>query len=280
MFTVLFRERGRPRVGRTGYMGFTLIELLVVIAIIAILAAILFPVFSRVRENARRTTCLSNLRQIGLATMMYAQDYDDRLFVISYSIPGGIQNWYARLENSVVYNDRGLLEPYMKGHQIRDDISAKGIPGATFNEKMAYGLNTYYLNPTGQPTTMLSTVSIPAETIFMTDTAFLSNLDGKIGRINASRAPFRTSVVNGQFTETATAETIPTIHARHLETASVLWMDGHVKAMRITPKATGYGSVVTAKMLKDNNIGDIIKGGRTGIPATDNWYFRINKVAQ
>ena len=58
--------------------GFTLIELLVVIAIIAILAAILFPVFAQAREKARQTTCLSNLKQIGLAFKMYVQDYDER----------------------------------------------------------------------------------------------------------------------------------------------------------------------------------------------------------
>src|ERR1051326_6870358 len=57
--------------------GFTLIELLVVIAVIAILAAILFPVFSRAREKARTTTCVSNCRQIGTALMMYVQDYDE-----------------------------------------------------------------------------------------------------------------------------------------------------------------------------------------------------------
>ena len=57
--------------------GFTLIELLVVIAIIAILAAILFPVFARAREKARQASCLSNCKQMGLAAMMYIQDYDE-----------------------------------------------------------------------------------------------------------------------------------------------------------------------------------------------------------
>jgi len=68
--------------------GFTLIELLVVIAIIAILAAILFPVFARAREKARQTSCLSNMKQIGLAFMMYTQDYDETLPGISFSATG------------------------------------------------------------------------------------------------------------------------------------------------------------------------------------------------
>src|SRR6266581_8496416 len=70
--------------------GFTLIELLVVIAIIAILAAILFPVFAQARESARQTTCLSNLKQIALAGMMYAQDYDETFVPVGGTIE---QKW-------------------------------------------------------------------------------------------------------------------------------------------------------------------------------------------
>ena len=74
----------RPAPGiKRSHLGFTLIELLVVIAIIAILAAILFPVFARARENARRASCMSNLKQIGLGLMQYTQDYDEK-----YPCPG------------------------------------------------------------------------------------------------------------------------------------------------------------------------------------------------
>lgn len=72
----------RPR--RKCRSAFTLIELLVVIAIISILAAILFPVFAQAREKARQTSCLSNLKQLGLATMMYAQDMDEALPLVSF----------------------------------------------------------------------------------------------------------------------------------------------------------------------------------------------------
>src|SRR5689334_10183077 len=83
--------------------GFTLIELLVVIAIIAILAAILFPVFAQARAKARQTTCLSNNKQIGLALLMYAQDYDETLpyaAVNPTNLP--LVMWYD------------LVEPYVK----------------------------------------------------------------------------------------------------------------------------------------------------------------------
>jgi prepilin-type N-terminal cleavage/methylation domain-containing protein/prepilin-type processing-associated H-X9-DG protein len=85
--------------------GFTLIELLVVIAIIAILAAMLFPVFAKARESARRSSCVSNLRQLGLATLAYGQDYDEQL---PFNATQGNPMW-------PVVN---ALTPYVGNHQI------------------------------------------------------------------------------------------------------------------------------------------------------------------
>ncbi len=88
--------------------AFTLIELLVVIAIIAILAAILFPVFARARESARTTSCLSNVKQLCLAALMYAQDYDEVLPCDYYACNSSTT--HARLV--------GQILPYMKNQQI------------------------------------------------------------------------------------------------------------------------------------------------------------------
>jgi prepilin-type N-terminal cleavage/methylation domain-containing protein/prepilin-type processing-associated H-X9-DG protein len=103
--------------------GFTLIELLVVIAIIAILAAILFPVFARAREKARQTTCLSNLKQIALASQMYSQDYDGNFpsSLIGGAVPGSYDQ--ANI-NIMVAGERyyggypTLLNPYIKNTQV------------------------------------------------------------------------------------------------------------------------------------------------------------------
>lgn len=84
---------------RCGRSAFTLIELLVVIAIIAILAAILFPVFAKARAKARQTVCLSNLKQIGTATMMYVQDYDETLPFKRYMEDGSGFPWNFDTQN-------------------------------------------------------------------------------------------------------------------------------------------------------------------------------------
>jgi prepilin-type N-terminal cleavage/methylation domain-containing protein len=100
---------------RSPKRGFTLIELLVVIAIIAILAAILFPVFAQARAQARKTTCLSNNKQVGLSILMYVQDYDEVLpllfepsngFNAQDFIPNATRDWH------------NLIQPYTKNYQM------------------------------------------------------------------------------------------------------------------------------------------------------------------
>ena len=103
---------------RSFQRGFTLIELLVVIAIIAILAAILFPVFARARENARRASCSSNLKQIGLGNIQYTQDYDERMVPFN-------QNWTE------------TLQPYLKSEQIMVCPSASNtLKSYTYNAEL------------------------------------------------------------------------------------------------------------------------------------------------
>src|SRR6266536_2206230 len=108
----LLSQRGTS-LRRNRLTGFTLIELLVVIAIIAILAAILFPVFARARESARRISCASNLKQLGVAVQMYAQDFDE---VLPYG-----QNWHgtsADLDKNYLLGNRVKLQPYIKNESV------------------------------------------------------------------------------------------------------------------------------------------------------------------
>jgi prepilin-type N-terminal cleavage/methylation domain-containing protein len=120
--------------------AFTLIELLVVIAIIAILAAILFPVFARARENARRASCISNLQQMGLACMMYTQDYDGVFPQVytpdaAHTPPDGIY-WFGDATNWVWPQ---ILYPYSKSIQVFD------CPDGATNKATPY-INNYGAN--------------------------------------------------------------------------------------------------------------------------------------
>jgi prepilin-type N-terminal cleavage/methylation domain-containing protein/prepilin-type processing-associated H-X9-DG protein len=104
---------------RTGKTGFTLIELLVVIAIIALLAAILFPAFALARENARRSACQSNLKQLGLSILQYVQDYDEKMPCGSYPEFAADYNPPANWRNYALGKGwAGQILPYVKNTQI------------------------------------------------------------------------------------------------------------------------------------------------------------------
>jgi prepilin-type N-terminal cleavage/methylation domain-containing protein/prepilin-type processing-associated H-X9-DG protein len=141
--------------------GFTLIELLVVIAIIAILAAILFPVFARAREKARQTSCLSNLKQIGLGALMYVQDYDET-FLMHVVATGSTPTWVYWPET---------LQPYLKNVQLLrcpsdGSPTSLGSFGGTY--LTSYGYNWSWLgsgNATPPWGRALAQVVYPAETI-------------------------------------------------------------------------------------------------------------------
>ena len=168
--------------------GFTLIELLVVIAIIAILAAILFPVFAQAREKARQTSCLSNIKQVNLATMMYVQDYDETfpfhgLFDFDNQFGGaGPQGWLRKVAPYIKnlqatwcpsdsgpttgYNPLGDWVGPMTSFAANSLINERGI---TANDNAAsrmlgvFGLTTNY--GTGPFSTTLATINSPATTI-------------------------------------------------------------------------------------------------------------------
>jgi prepilin-type N-terminal cleavage/methylation domain-containing protein/prepilin-type processing-associated H-X9-DG protein len=135
--------------------GFTLIELLVVIAIIAILAAILFPVFARAREKARQASCSSNCKQMGLAMLMYAQDYDETFTRRSHGtqdtpvVPGDDEfNYNARSGYQYFYRSwASNIYPYVKNTQIFR------CPSTTYEcYGVAYGVPAYGFNSGGYVT--------------------------------------------------------------------------------------------------------------------------------
>jgi prepilin-type N-terminal cleavage/methylation domain-containing protein/prepilin-type processing-associated H-X9-DG protein len=133
--------------------GFTLIELLVVIAIIAILAAILFPVFAMAREKARQSSCLSNEKQLALAILSYAQDYDERLPM----------NYNDDVANACWRHWHEAIAPYLKNTQI--------MVCPSNNISISYAVSNWVCQGSHSAiTNALAQVSHPSETIMVFDT--------------------------------------------------------------------------------------------------------------
>ena len=218
---------------RSKVKAFTLIELLVVIAIIAILAAILFPVFARARENARRSSCQSNLKQIGLGFAQYTQDYDEKF---PMALRGG--------GTETNRNDEGyvgwvvMLQPYLKSAQIFQCPSETTAPVAIpTNGSSDVGLSDYWVNrkicgwagvdnPSGNGLNQ-SAINASALIVLMGDgvgTGADSTLRGeKVGRSTYFMSdPSITSTTTGN----------DNWLVRHLEGANYAFADGHVKWLK------------------------------------------------
>jgi prepilin-type N-terminal cleavage/methylation domain-containing protein/prepilin-type processing-associated H-X9-DG protein len=160
--------------------GFTLIELLVVIAIIAILAAILFPVFAQAREAARKSTCQSNLKQIGSGIMMYVQDYDERFPTVRSANTAAFADWRGSIfpytKNTAIFlcpsNNANNRNPYVGDCQ--NVVLAPGVPQVY----VSYGFATINgNNPTangfsyggGTPGPINAVVEAPSDTLMVVE---------------------------------------------------------------------------------------------------------------
>lgn len=205
---------------RTARSGFTLIELLVVIAIIAILAAILFPVFGRARENARRSSCQSNLKQIGLGILQYTQDYDEK--------------YPSRYMDTEFNSWRRVTFPYVKSTELY------GCPSNTQNTDPP--LDSQGTLPAGAPRFRASycmngidsTTFIGGNTIGRRDSTVTPSVPAPASLSSVGDSA-RTLLVGES--GLGFSELVPWAGFRgHLGTVNFLFADGHVKALK--PSAT------------------------------------------
>jgi prepilin-type N-terminal cleavage/methylation domain-containing protein/prepilin-type processing-associated H-X9-DG protein len=263
--------------------AFTLIELLVVIAIIAILAAILFPVFARARENARKASCQSNLKQIGVASMQYSQDYDEKLYPHRFNStansnplipanggPGPDAQITGTARDKVFWIS--LLQPYMKSYQVfvcpsnpngwtgggPDNCAATGCGGQGYGGENSYAHNDL-LSPAdkfnggaGPLPISLAQIRAVSTTVAALDGTYYgampnpagvgnvvfsggaSNAGGFEGALGAQYPNYYGNIGNNKWSYSGGTfiDNESKGAQRHMGLVNVLYVDGHVKAVR------------------------------------------------
>ncbi len=255
----MYSRRGRSK------GGFTLIELLVVIAIIALLAAILFPVFAKAREKARQTTCLSNMKQLGLAVLQYNSDYDDQFMQGNVGSGNGVgsgfyygNGWggqiYTYVKSLAMFTCPDDLWVAPSNWQVYDANSTGNLvtitnnTGTTHLYNVSYAYNRNFSIGKGpgafaaHPPFPLALVANPAATIMffevtgvsvdITNTAGAGLVDGSSGSSNGIGAiSVHSSAIadTGYWAGTASNAGKFNKIARHSDGANYALADGHAK---------------------------------------------------
>jgi prepilin-type N-terminal cleavage/methylation domain-containing protein/prepilin-type processing-associated H-X9-DG protein len=243
--------------------GFTLIELLVVIAIIALLAAILFPVFARARENARRASCQSNLKQMALGIEQYKQDYDSKFPMASTSSPsgtppGGIpwgfynnDGTYGGTSSADAVPWNTVLQPYLKSTQILQcpSMNLRGFINYFYNSNLGVGVGFQCQysasNPPNPCVKSESMLIAPAVTIMFGDggrytsgqvanchSSTLSNCP-KTNPTGSAAQPAVGAWTDKLPNAWPSAAQVTAMQTRHLGGINFAFADGHVKWLSV-----------------------------------------------
>jgi prepilin-type N-terminal cleavage/methylation domain-containing protein/prepilin-type processing-associated H-X9-DG protein len=234
-------------------LGFTLIELLIVIAIISILAAILFPVFASAREKARQAVCTSNLKQLGLAALMYVQDNNEVWPVAQYSNISGTTQYWACFQNASGTFDltKGLLQPYEKNTQVIKCPSYIGKP--EFGDGNGYGYNWGFLGsdlynpnssdygnydhwpniPAMSHPANDAALSHPSDTIAFADSGFYAGTAiNETIEIDPPSQTFGNPTINFRHVDHSLSHNPATGATTDHGYANIVFCDGHVKAYK------------------------------------------------